>query len=345
MSTYREVKPSFTARENSFNALPLSIPEQKNLITSDGLFFVRNHQNIPNIDVENYHLTVTGMVKKELQLSLDDIQEEFPKVCISAILSDIKGKEKVCDDALWDTGSAAKFAGIRLRHVLLAAGVDSETRYVAFSGPDKEQLNEQGSAFSGLIPIRKAMSPEVLLAYEMNDEPLPIAQGFPLRVIVPSNDGAMSVKWITEIRLLAEANLEPVAKNIDEPLSIGGNLRARKSVENSLPEAPAVMAVICNPRDGETILDDLIIVEGYAMAIEGRPIQRVELSTDGGKSWSEARILKNDNPWAWCFWETYLKLHGGSHRILVRAWDDEGNSNGIQKTHPHSIRFKIVEDD
>lgn len=342
MSTYRELKPSFTAREDSFNALPAPISEQKNLLTPDGLFFARKHASIPNIDVENYHLTVTGMVKKELSLSFDDIQEEFPKVSVNALLQGIDDSGNVHSDTSWDTSSTAKFAGIRLRHVLLAAGVDSETRYVAFWSPDNDQST---SSFSGLIPIRKAMSPEVILAYEMNDEPLPIAQGFPLRVIVPNDDGAMTVKWITEIRLLAEAQEAPSVQYPDEHVSVLRDLKAKRVQEGTLPEAPAVMAVICNPRDGETILDDLIIVEGYAMAIEGRPIQRVELSTDEGKHWSEAKILKNDNPWAWCFWEAYLKLHPGSHQILVKAWDDEGNSNGIQKTHPHSIRLKIAVDD
>jgi sulfite oxidase len=332
MSTYRELKTPYIAREDSFNALPLPIPEQKNLLTPDGLFFASNYENAPTIDVENYHLAVTGMVKKELSLSFEDIQEEFPKVSVIAMLQ------------ANDAGSTAKFAGIRLRHVLLAAGVNPETHYVAFSGVDDRQPNGQGISFSGLIPIRKAMSPEVILAYEMNDEPLPIAQGFPLRVIVPGNDGVMNVKWITEIRLLAEAQ-EKHFDQVAEPTFIDGNLKVKQTEEISLPEAPAVMAVICNPRDGETILDDLIIVEGYAMAIEGRPIERVELSADGGKNWSDAKILKNDNPWAWCFWEAYLKLHPGSHQILVKAWDDEGNSNGIQKTHPHSIRLKIVVDD
>jgi sulfite oxidase len=332
MSTYRELKTSFIAPEDSFNALPASISEQKNLLTPDGLFFVPDYENIPKIDVENYHLAVTGMVKKELSLSFEDIQEEFPKVSIIAMLQ--------TDNA----GNTARFAGIRLRHVLLAAGVNAETRYVAFSGPDDGQPNGQGTGFSGLIPIRKAMNPEVILAYEMNDEPLLVAQGFPLRVIVPGNDGAMDIKWVTEIRLLAEVQ-EKHFDDIAEPISVDGNLKVKQVEESSLPEAPAVMAVICNPRDGETILDDLIVIEGYAMAIEGRPIQHVELSADGGKSWSDAKILKNDNPWAWCFWEAYLKLHPGSHQILVKAWDDEGNSNGIQKTHPHSIRFKIAVDD
>jgi sulfite oxidase len=330
MSTYRELKTAYRAPQESFQTLPSINQEPAKILTPEGLFLTQNLETIPKIDVENYQLAVKGMVKKELSLSFEDIVEEFPKVTGFAnvqALDDTGGWNK-------EEGSTVKFAGIRLRHVLLAAGVNPDTQYVAFSGIEAEQVKGQGSGFAGLLPIRKALSPEVILAYEMNDEPLPIAQGFPLRVIIPGSDNDLSIKWITEIRLLAEAKEAQAVRVEAEPVKV-----------DSLPEAPAVIAVICNPRDGETVLDDLVIVEGYAMAIEGRPIVRVELSSDGGNNWSAANILKNDNPWAWCFWESYLKLRSGSHQILVQAYDDEGNSNGIQKTHPHSISLKIVEDD
>jgi sulfite oxidase len=332
MSTYRELKTSIIAPQESFKGMPSSDQKPPKLLTPEGLFFDRNLQTIPEIDLENYQLTVKGMVKKELCLSYEDIVEEFPKVIV---LANVQGDEEL-NDNVWNKPEAGlvKFAGIRLRHVLLAAGVNPDTQYVAFSGLDEEQADGSGNNFAGLLPIRKALSPEVILAYEMNDEPLPIAQGFPLRVIIPGNDNALRVKWISEIRLLGEViegqKITPEKKQVKV---------------DSLPDAPAVIAVICNPRDGETVLDDLVIVEGYAMAIEGRPIVRVELSSDGGRNWTAANILKNDNPWAWCFWESYLKLHSGSHQILVQAYDDEGNSNGIQKTHPHSISLKIVEDE
>jgi sulfite oxidase len=331
MSTYRELKTSYIPPQESLKTLPTT-EQQKKLLTPEGLFLTQNLEALPKIDVENYRLAVTGMVKKELSLSFEDIVEEFPKV---SAFAKVPGLYEPADGfSNSEEVRTVKFAGIRLRHVLLAAGVNPDTQFVALSGLDDEPANGQGNGFAALLPIRKALSPEVILAYEMNDEPLPIGQGFPLRVIVPDNDSALSVKWITEIRLLAEAKQEPAEQSKARPVKV-----------DSLPEAPAVIAVICNPRDGETVLDNLVIVEGYAMAIEGRPIVRVELSSDGGRNWSAANLLKNDNPWAWCFWESYLKLRSGSHQILVRAYDDDGNTNGIQKTHPHSISLKIVEDD
>lgn len=348
MSTYSEVKTTYISPQESFDGIPA--PDEKKLLTTEGLFLAQNAGAIPKFDIENYRLAVTGLVKKELHLSFEDIQEEFPKVYAAAQLPEFDGAilrfegagfDRSAANPLAADGTPLRFAGIRLRHVLLAAGVNPDTRFVAFSGLD----DELGTAFSGLIPIRKAMSPEVILAYELNNEPLPISLGFPLRIIVPANDKTLSLKWITEIRLLADAQETPLEKQMISEIPLNRDLRAGQAEAKVLPEAPAVIAVICNPKDGETVLDNLVIVEGYAMAIEGRPIVRVGLSNDGGKSWSDANILKNDNPWAWCFWEAYLKLRSGSHQILVQAFDDEGNSNGIQMTHPHSIRLKIVEDD
>jgi sulfite oxidase len=349
MSTYRELNSPFITPEESFNNLQPGEMESKHILIGEGLFLSQDLPRAPKIDVENYQLSVTGLVKKELLLSFEDIQEEFPKVSIStrleaadegveSDLNSINQRRMISTEAQPRT---SRFSGIRLRHVLLAAGVNPDTRYVAFKGFD----TEPAAGFSGLIPIRKAMSPEVILAYEINDEPMPISKGFPLRLLVPGNDQTMSLKWIQEIRLLSEAGAPQSEESIRTDLPAGDKFKTTRLRQNMLPEAPSVIAVICNPKDGETVLDDLIIVEGYAMAVEGCPISRVELSSDGGKSWTDATILKNDNPWAWCFWESYLKLRPGPHQILVRAHDEEGNTNGIQKTHPHSIGLKILVDD
>jgi sulfite oxidase len=354
MISRQKLSASFVQKGEAFPALPSPELQRESLVTPNGLFFVRNHGNIPTIEIENYQLTVTGLVKKDLNLSFEDILEEFPKVnviatlpCVDELYFESNQQSNSQNQSLWgkEAVRTANFSGIRLRHVLLAAGVNPETRFVSFSGLDDVLSDEEANNFMGIIPIQKAMSPEVILAYEMNDEPLLVEQGFPLRVIVPGSDGTMSVKWINEIRLISEAQEMYSSCHTTQQYPAARCLETKQQKEQALYVEPAVMAVICTPRDGETVFDELLIVEGYAFAVEGRPVENVELSTDEGKTWVEAKILKNDNPWRWCFWEAYLRLHPGTHQIIVKARDDEGNSNGIQKSNPHSIKIKIVEDD
>jgi sulfite oxidase len=353
MINREKLEASFVRKGEPFPALPSHELQRGSGITSNGLFLAQGPGNVPKIDMGTYQLSVRGLVNKELNLSLEDILEEFPKVYVSATLpciDEVPQTTSQLSNHLREVAyekrspSPAKFAGIRLRHVLLAAGVNPESRFVAFSGLD-DVLCEEAHNFLGLIPIQKAMSPEVILAYEVNGEPLGVEQGFPLRVIVPGSDGTRSVKWINEITLISEAQEKCSIRNPTEQNSLARGLEARQNREKPLSEEPAVIAVICTPRDGETVFDELLIVEGYAFATEGGPVERVELSSDEGETWVDARILKNDNPWRWCFWEAYLKLPPGSHQLIVKAWDDAGNSNGIQRITPHSIKIKIAEDD
>lgn len=277
-------------------------------------YFVYHQGAIPQIDSQNYHLFIKGLVKKPLCLSLDDLREDFPKVTLTASLP---------GDEWSKNNQIAKWGGLRLRHLLLATGVDAAATHVVFFGLNNGKSSGVNVVSGGSIPIKKAMSPEVLLAYEMNDETITPANGYPLRIIVPGYDGTCSVKSINEINLFA--NLEG---NLDEynPQPVSDN---------------SVNVLISRPRDRETIFDEVVVVEGYAIASSGRLIKRVELSTDGGKTWKDAQIHKSYNPWVWSAWESQLRLRPGSHKIIARAWDSAGHmSDALQTVH-----VRVVEGD
>ncbi len=277
-------------------------------------YFVYHQGVIPQIDSQHYHLSVKGLVKKSLCLSLEDLREDFPKVTLAASL---QGEE-------WSKqNQMAKWGGIRLRHLLLATGIESDASHVVFFGLNNGKSEGVNVVSGGSIPIKKAMSPEVLLAYEMNDEPITPANGYPLRVIVPGYNGTCSVKWINEINLFA--NIEA---GLDE-------YKPQPDSDNS------VNVLISRPRDGETVFDEVVVVEGYAIASSGRLVKRVELSADGGKTWKDGQIHKSYNPWVWCAWEAHLRLRPGLHNVIVRAWDSAGHiSSGLQ-----SVKVRVVEDD
>jgi sulfite oxidase len=83
-------------------------------------------------------------------------------------------------------------------------------------------------------------------------------------------------------------------------------------------------SVICTPHEGETLRAGPVLVQGYAITGQGHHIERVELSVDDGKTWTDATLLEQPNAWTWCFWETTVNLHPGKHQIIVRACDSSG---------------------
>ena len=204
--------PSMVVRSaEPYNAGPPLETLRTSLLTPVQLFFVRNHGTVPVVDAAAYRLTVTGLVDRELQLSLAALQREFTPSTVTATIQcagnrrrELNAVRSIEGEIPWDAEAVgtATWTGVPLGAVLQAAGVRALGRYVHLLGLDTVATDTQG--FGGSIPLEKAMSPEVLLAYEMNGSPLLPVHGFPLRVVVPGYIGARSVKWLRSISVAAE---------------------------------------------------------------------------------------------------------------------------------------------
>src|SRR5215203_1211359 len=158
---------------------------RQSFVTPKELFYVRNHGPTPEIDPASYRLTVSGLVERSLELALEEIKNEFPKeVVVAAIHCAGNRRDELMEVAgipgeiPWNVGAIgnARWGGVRLREVLMPAEVEAEARHAAFLGLDEPKEGDSPN-FGGSIPIKKAISPDVLLAYEMNDEPLPLEHG------------------------------------------------------------------------------------------------------------------------------------------------------------------------
>jgi len=223
-------------------------------------------------------------------------------------------------------GLSAMRSGVPLREVLQSAGVDLEVQHAAFSGLDKIEVEDQRFGLGGSVPIQKAMSPEVLLAYEMNGEPLTAEHGAPLRVVAPGYLGARSVKWLGSITLQEDPSsnyyqahaYKLFPPHIDEETADWG-----KGL--MLGELP-VNSVICQPTEEETVSAGQVSVRGYAITGGERSVERVEVSVDGGESWATADLQEGNEPWAWRFWEASVDLEPGQYEIVARAWDAAANT-------------------
>jgi sulfite oxidase len=326
---------------------PLNIgtpPElaRRAFITPQERFFVRNHGSVPQVNPYSYRLSVTGLVRTPLHLSLSDLKREFDAAAVVATLqcaghrrTELGAVHSIPGELPWEADAIgnALWCGVPLRQILLAAGTDDGARHIAFTGLDEVSREDWRFGFGGSISLEKALSPEVLLAYEMNGEPLPPLHGFPLRVIVPGYIGARSVKWLANIHVQEEPStnyFQRCAYRLFSP-----QVRAETADWEQAPmlEDLPLNSVICQPREGERLATGPVVISGYAITGGGCPVERVELSLDGGKTWAQAQMKARAHPWAWRFWTARLELLTGPQQISVRAWDADGRTQPEDCAH------------
>jgi len=310
----------------------------RNVVTPTDLFFLRNHAHTPVIDPETYRLTINGMVRQPISLSLADLRERFPRVrrtitlqCAGNRRDELLALGPIPDELIWGAGAlgTAEWSGVSLRAILEAAGPHAEAGHVAFGSSDSVSKAGSVFAFGGSVPLSKAFGDEVILADEMNGAPLTPDHGFPLRVVVPGYIGARSVKWLSSITLqsgpsenyfqahaykLFPAHVSPETVDWSQGLMLG---------ELSITSA------ICVPAPNAHLAVGPIHVSGYAMAGGGRTIERVDLSFDAGRTWQQAQ-LGYAEPWAWRLWHATLDLKPGTYTLIVRAWDSAANTQPEQ---------------
>ncbi len=318
-----------------FNAeLPLVVL-RRDFLTPGEFFFSRNHGSIPRVDPEGYRLAVGGLVDRPLSLSMEELRG-LPRREVTAVLQCAgnrrDGLMEVAEipwETPWGAGAIgnARWAGVSLREVLSAAGVGNGARQAAFSGLDEVEGEDGSFNYGGSIPLEKALGPEVLLAYEMNGEPLPYEHGFPLRVVAPGYYGARSVKWLSAVTLLETPSDNHFQASEYKLFPPNATEETADLSEGLMLGEMQVNAVICELGQGETASAGRVAVRGYAVAGGGRGVERVDVSADAGRTWIQAELGEGANePWAWTFWEATIDLGPGEHRVVARAVDSSAST-------------------
>jgi sulfite oxidase len=328
-------RPDMIVRGRSpFNAEPPAAVLAGGEITAIDTFYSRNHGPFPDIAPERWRLRVDGMVDKPLTLTYDELTSEFAAHSVVATLAcagnrraellevrPIPGKEPWAHGAI----STAEWRGARLADVLDAAGVHhDDVLHAAFSAPDVAPEAVPVQPYGSSIPLSKAMSEEVLLAWEMNSEPLPRVHGGPVRVVVPGYVGARSVKWLTAIRVQpvpSENYFQASDYRILPPEADLDSVAPGEGI--SLSSLPLNCDILC-PDDGTEIPVGPLTIRGWAMAGDGRGIGRVDVSIDGGNTWRQADLEPATSRWAWRLWSLTVEAHQGPMSLTARAWDDTG---------------------
>lgn len=199
------------------------------MVTPAEKFYVHNHGNVPRLDAALYGLSVLGEVARPLCLALTALREEFPK---QTILTTLKCSGHQAPTGLpchVNAAGTAIWGGVSLFQVLYAAGLKPTAQHVAFAGLDVVEVKTQQINYGCSIPLETAWRAEVLLAYEMNGEPLTAEHGAPLRLIVPGETGAKSVKWLREIKLLPFPSTNYFqSRSAEDALSVLPNFQRNK---------------------------------------------------------------------------------------------------------------------
>lgn len=311
-------------------------------ITPTNRHFIRNNGIIPtDTSAEGWMLTIDGMVDQPMEMSIDDLRNNFEVVSM-ALLLECGGNGRAFFDPpasgnQWTYGAVgcSEWTGVRLKDVLEAAGVQNGVVYTGHFGADIHLSGDPDlSPLSRGMPIEKAMTDDVLIAFEMNGQPLHPQNGAPLRLVVPGWPGSCSQKWLTRITLLDEkhdgAKMEapsysvpryPVAPGSDVPLE-----------DYETIHAMPVKSLITHPRDGAEV-GTAFEVRGHAW-VGDRTITRMEVSADYGESWQEAELDDPVNVGAWQNWRTTVTVpQPGYYEVWARATD----STGIMQ--PFAVRW------
>ncbi len=296
-------------------------------LTPTDAFYVRDHGGVPELDPDAWRLRVDGLVERPLTLSLETLKSAFAERTVTATLqcagnrrAGLIAVRDIPGEAPWGPGATgtATWTGIALADVLSLARPLPTAEHAGFEGADLSPEATPEQRFGGSIPLDKAARSEVLLAWEMNGEPLPPVHGAPVRAVVPGYIGARSVKWLEHVELRSA----PWAGYFQEVVYrlLAPEQRPGPGVGMALGLV-ALNSDVITPRDGATVVAGEVEIRGYAFAGGDRSVSRVDVSADRGRSWTQAELLDDLGRWAWRHWRTALELAPGDHEIVVRAWD------------------------
>jgi DMSO/TMAO reductase YedYZ molybdopterin-dependent catalytic subunit len=297
------------------------------VVMPNARFYVRNHFQIPALDAATWRLDVDGLVDRPLRLSLNELAR-LPSATLPVTLecagNGRSSMEPPVPGEQWRLGavSTAEWTGVPLAEVLDRAGVRSGARAVVFRGADSGTVEgEPGTVrFERALSLDDVRDCDALLAYAMNGEPLPVAHGFPVRLIVPSWYAVASVKWLTEIEV------------VDRPFT-GFYQEARYQyewerdggVEREPVRLQQVRALVTQPRPGEVVSGDELVVRGVAWS-GAAPVARVDVSVGDGP-WQQATLVGERRRHSWRWWELVVPVdRTGSTTVRARATDLAGRT-------------------
>lgn len=308
--------------------------------------FVRNNGVMPyegDIDPAQWRLIIDGEVERPLSLTLADLKARFETVTLRLQLecggNGRRFYQPSANGNQWSFGAVGcpDWTGVRLRDVLQAAGLTSSAVYTAHYGADGHLSGDPKKVpISRGVPVEKAMDSHNLIAWAMNGSPLPLANGYPLRLVVPGWPGSCSQKWLTRITVRDRVH--------DGPKMTGQSYRVPKypvapgtkvpDEDMAIIQSMPVKSLTTFPQTGVSRpVGSAFEVRGHAWAGD-RSVAAVHTSFDFGATWQKAHLGDPANPYAWQRFRNMITLpQPGYYEIWVRATDSAGIAQPA--TPPH----------
>lgn len=333
-------------------------------ITPNKYMFIRNNGLVPEkIDEQNWILTVEGeSVKQKKTYTLKDLQSKFKHYTYQLTLEcGGNGRSEfqpTSEGNQWTIGavSCAKWTGIRLKDILADVGIQNNAVYIGYHAADEHLSRDpRKEPISRGLPIDKALQNETLLAFKMNDEPIPLVHGFPLRLVAGGYPASVSGKWLNRISVRnkvhdGEKMTGSSYKVPCEPVAPGEKVQEENMC---IIESMPVKSLITYPKSGAMIaFGEKLNFRGHAWAGE-LAVSKMEYSIDFGSSWSSCQIEEPANHTAWQHfkasipfpkkgyyevWARATDIKGTSQPMLVPGWNPKGYLNNAC----HRIAVKVT---
>jgi len=332
-------------------------------ITPSSKMFIRNNGLIPTeIDEQNWTLTIDGeSVKNKTTFTLNDLKTKFKEYTYQLTLEcGGNGRSEFDPPAKgnqWTVGavSCATWTGVRLKDVLEAAGIKNDAVYIGYHAADTHLSGDPSKEpISRGAPMSKALEDETLIAYKMNGKKIPLAHGFPLRLVAGGWPASVSGKWINRISI---RNIEHdgtkmtgTAYRVPKfPVAPGEKV---KDEDMKIIESMPVKSLITYPKSGAIIKKgDSLAIRGHAWAGD-LEVAKMEYSIDFGATWHQASIEKPVNRLAWQHFSAKINFPKvGYYEVWARATDSNNiaqpmllpgwNPKGYLNNACHRIAIKV----
>jgi DMSO/TMAO reductase YedYZ molybdopterin-dependent catalytic subunit len=309
--------------------------------TPNEAFYVRWHlPEIPNsLDLKDWRMRIEGNVNKPFAFSLSDLTRKFKPVSVAAVnqcSGNTRGRfQPRVAGGQWGNGAMgnAMWTGVRLRELLDSAGVKSGSVQVQFEGLDTG-AGPKGfgsNRFMKSLDVTNPALDESIVAYLMNGEPLPMLNGFPVRLVVPGYFATYWMKCLTWIRVLDAPDdnfwMKTAYRIPDTPrgTTTPEDLKAGKVKTIPIERMPVRSFLIAPDGNSKIPAGLSVMLRGIAFSGYGRVV-KVETSDDGGKSWTAAQLDEDHGPYSFRTWEgAWTPKTPGRYSLAVRATDEKGN--------------------
>ena len=302
-------------------------------VTPVGLHYLLIHYDIPAVD-DSWRLAVDGNAGDPFELSLAELRALPAHEVVSTMECAGNGRARiephvVSQPWLQEAVGTGRWRGVRLRDIVERARPGDAVVEVLFTGLDRGVEGGEEQAFQRSLPLDLARTDDVLLAYDLNGEPLPPQHGFPLRLLVPGWYGMTNVKWISRITFVDEpftgyqqARGYHWRENDDDAGEPLDRIRPR-----ALMVAPGIPEFMTRER---TVRAGSVEIEGRAWSGNG-PVTDVDVSSDGGATWSPAHVEPPAlGRWAWQRWTFTWHAEAGAHVLACRARDGAGGGQPLE---------------